>query len=78
LLDDATLYAIANAFLPSKQQRRFTTLLRKSDAGMLSAREQAEWTALQQEYLRVSQNKAKARYLLMQRDAARQQVGAAA
>jgi len=31
----------------------------------------AEWEALQQEYLRVSQNKAKAQYLLAQREKAR-------
>jgi hypothetical protein len=78
LLDDAALRAIANAFLSPKQQRRFTALLRKSDAGTLSAREQTEWTALQQEYLRVSQNKAKAQYLLAQRKAAREQIGVAA
>lgn len=76
-LDDAALQAIANAFLPAQKQRRFTTLLRKAEAGQLSAREQAEWETLQQDYLRVSQNKAKAMFLLAQRDQARQINGAA-
>ncbi len=67
LLDDEALLAIANAFLPSKQQRRYSTLLRKARAGRLIVREQAEWDALQQEYLRFSQNKAKAQFLLAQR-----------
>lgn len=67
LLDDTALRAIADAFLPTKQQRRYSTLLRKADAGRLDAREQAEWEALQQEYLRFSRNKAKAQFLLAQR-----------
>ncbi len=67
LLDDEALLAIANAFLPAKQQRRYSTLLRQANAGRLSAREQAEWDALQQEYLRFSQTKAKAQFLLAQR-----------
>jgi hypothetical protein len=67
LLDDEALLAIANAFLPAKQQRRYSTLLRQADAGRLNAREQGEWDALQQEYLRFSQNKAKAQFLLAQR-----------
>lgn len=67
LFDDEALLAIANAFLPAKRQRRYSTLLRKASAGRLSAAEQAEWTALQQEYLRFSQNKAKAQFLLAQR-----------
>lgn len=71
LLDDEALRAIAGAFLPKKQQRRFAILLRKHEAGALRARERAEWEALQQEYLRVSQNKAKAQYLLAQREKAR-------
>jgi len=72
LLDDEALLAIASAFLPVKQQRRYSTLLRKANASRLSAREQAEWEALQQEYLRFSQNKAKAQFLLAQRKRAGQ------
>jgi hypothetical protein len=75
LLDDEALLAIANAFLPAKQQRRYSTLLRKADAGRLSAGEQTEWEALQQEYLRFSQNKAKAQFLLAQRKRAAQVEG---
>jgi hypothetical protein len=71
LLDDEALRAIAGAFLPQKQQRRFTVLLRKKEAGTLKTRERAEWEALQQEYLHVSLNKAKAQYLLAQRQKAR-------
>ena len=67
LLDDEALRAIADAFLPPKQQQRFTTLLQKEARGRLSAREREEWDALKQEYLRVSQNKAKARFILDQR-----------
>ena len=74
LLDDAALRAIATAFLPAKQQRRFTALLRKSEAGRLTRREQAEWTALRQEYLHCSQNKAKAQFLLAQRGKAEQAI----
>ncbi len=66
LLDDEALRAIAEAFLPTKQRRRYSTLLRKADAGRLSPREQTEWEALQQEYLHFSQNKAKAQFLLAQ------------
>lgn len=43
LLDDEALLAIANAFLPAKQQRRYSTLLRHVDAGRLSASEEGEW-----------------------------------
>ncbi len=71
LLDNQALRAIAGAFIPVIQQRRFTLLLRKQEAGDLSPRERTEWDALQQEYLRVSQNKAKAEYLLAQREKAR-------
>lgn len=71
LLDDEALRAIAQAFLPQPQQRRFSALLRKHEIGQLSACERGEWEALQQEYLRVSQNKAKAQYLLTQRHKAR-------
>jgi uncharacterized protein YnzC (UPF0291/DUF896 family) len=71
LLDDAALRAIATTFLPAKQQRRFTTLLRKSQGGHLTPREQAEWTTVRQEYLHCSQNKAKAQFLLAQREKAR-------
>jgi len=75
LLDDEALVAIANAFLPAKQQRRYSTLLRQANAGHLNARAQAEWDALQQEYLRFSQNKAKAQFLLAQRKRAAQVEG---
>lgn len=78
LLDDEALVAIANAFLPAKQQRRYSTLLRQSNAGRLNARDQAEWNALQQEYLRFSQNKAKAQFLLAQRKSATQAEGVSA
>lgn len=72
MLDDEALRAIASAFLPAKQQRRFTTLLRKAELGRLTEREQSEWNVLQQEYLRFSQNKAKAHFLLTQRGKAKQ------
>jgi hypothetical protein len=78
LLDDEALCAIASAFLPAKQQRRYSTLLRKANAGRLNAREQAEWEALQQEYLRFSQNKAKAQFLLAQRKKATPVAGVSA
>lgn len=67
LLDDEALQAIASAFLSTKQQRRFDTLLRRQKARGLSSPEQAQLQALQQEYLRVSRNKAKAQYLLRER-----------
>ncbi|MFN0121237.1 MAG: hypothetical protein ACKV2V_12125 [Blastocatellia bacterium] len=76
MLDDQALRALADAFLPAKQQRRFTTLLRKFEAGQLTERQRREWEQLQQDYLRLSQNKAKARFLLLQREQARQQYGA--
>ena len=75
LLDDEALLAIANAFLPVKQQRRYSTLLRQANAGRLTPSEQAEWDALQQEYLRFSQNKAKAQFLIAQRKRAGQVEG---
>jgi hypothetical protein len=75
LLDDEALLAIASAFLPAKQQRRYSTLLRQANAGRLNARQRAEWDALQQEYLRFSQNKAKAQFLLAQRKRASQAEG---
>ena len=78
LLDDEALRAIANAFLSAKHQRRYSTLLRKAAAGRLNAAEQTEWETLQQEYLRVSQNKAKAQFLLAQRQQAAHARGAAA
>jgi SLT domain-containing protein len=70
-LDDEALRAIAAAFLPKWRQRRFTSLLRKHEAGKLNEQERTEWETLQQEYLRVSRNKAKAQYLLNQREKAR-------
>jgi hypothetical protein len=75
LLDDEALLAIANAFLPAKQQRRYSMLLRQANAGLLNSREQAEWDALQQEYLRFSRNKAKAQFLLAHRKRAAQAEG---
>jgi len=75
LLDDEALRAIADALLPPKQQQRFTTLLRKEAEGRLSARERQEWETLQQEYVRVSRNKAKARFILDQRAKARRVKG---
>lgn len=67
LLDDEALEAIAEAFLPSKRQRRFSALLKKEQEGVLSPRERQEWESLKQEYLRLSRNKAKARFILEQR-----------
>ncbi len=54
---------MADAFLPPKLQRRYATLLRKGEKGRLSAREREEWEALKQQYQRISENKAKARFL---------------
>jgi hypothetical protein len=71
LLDDEALRAIADAFLPPKLQRRYTTLLRKGEEGSLSAHEHGEWEALKQQYQRISENKAKAWFLLDQRTKAR-------
>jgi hypothetical protein len=67
LLDDEALRAIADAFLPAKLQRRYTTLLRKGEEGRLSAHEREEWEAFKRQYRRISENKAKARFLLDQR-----------
>jgi hypothetical protein len=75
LLDDAALRAIAGAFLPPKQRRRYTTLLRKEEEGRLSVREREEWAALKSEYRRVSENKARALFILDQRTKARQVKG---
>jgi hypothetical protein len=71
LLNDEALRAIADAFLPPKLQRRYTTLLRKGEEGRLSAHERDEWEALKQQYQRISENKAKAWFLLDQRTKAR-------
>ena len=67
LLDNEALRAIADAFLPPKLQRRYTSLLRKGEEGRLSGHEREEWEALKQQYQRISKNKAKARFLLDQR-----------
>jgi len=67
MLDDEALRAIASAVLSPQQQRRFSVLLRKESEGRLSKEEAQEWEGLQQEYLRVSMNKAKAHFLLDQR-----------
>lgn len=67
VFDDEALRAIADAFLPPKLQRRYTTLLRKGEEGRLCAHEREEWEALKQQYQRISENKAKARFLLDQR-----------
>ena len=67
LLDNDALRAIADAFLPPKRQRRFTTLLRREQDRGLGASEDQEFKALKREYLRVSQNKARARFILEQR-----------
>ena len=66
-LDDASLRAVTEAFLSRRQQRRFTTLARKEETGRLTAREREAWEQLQQAYLRLSQNKAMAQFLLTQR-----------
>jgi hypothetical protein len=71
LLDDEALRAIAEAFLPPKLQGRYTTLLRKEEERRLSAREREEWEALKQQYQRISEKKAKARFLLDQLTKAR-------
>jgi predicted component of type VI protein secretion system len=75
VFDDEALRAIADAFLPPKLQRRYTTLLRKGEEGRLSAPEHEEWEALKQQYQRISENKAKARFLLDQRTKARRVKG---
>jgi hypothetical protein len=67
VFDDEALRAIADAFLPPKLRRRYATLLRKEEEGRLSAHEREEWEALKQQYQRISENKAKARFLLDQR-----------
>ena len=67
LLDDATLRALAETFLPRQQQRRFTTLLRKEEAGRLRGGERTEWEELKHTYHRISHMKAKAQYILDQR-----------
>ncbi len=67
LLDDETLRAIADAFLPPRQQRRFTTLLRREETRRLSTREGEEWEGLKRASLRISQNKAKVQFILNQR-----------
>ena len=66
-LDDEALRVVAEAFLPRRQQRRFTTLARKEETGRLRARERAEWERLKQAYLRLSQNKVMAQFILNQR-----------
>ena len=66
-LDDEALRAVAEAFLTRQQQRRFTTLTRKEETGRLTAHEREEWERLQQAYLRLSQNKAMAQFILTQR-----------
>jgi len=65
-LEDEALRAVAEAFLPRQQQRRFTTLARKGETGRLTAREREEWEQLQHAYLRLSQNKAMAQFILTQ------------
>jgi hypothetical protein len=75
LLDDEALRAIADAFLPPKLQGRYTTLLRKEQERRPSAREREEWEALKQQYQRISEHKAKARFLLDQRTKARRVKG---
>jgi hypothetical protein len=75
LLDDEALRAIADAFLPPKLQRRYTTLLRKGEEGRVCADEREEWEAIKQQYQRISENKAKARFLLDQRTKARRMTG---
>ncbi|MEW6207490.1 MAG: hypothetical protein AB1631_03930 [Acidobacteriota bacterium] len=67
LLDDEALQAIAKGFLSPKRERRFTALVRKESESSLSARERDELESLKREYLRVSQNKAKAQFILNQR-----------
>jgi len=67
LLDDETLRTLAATFLPRRQERRFTTLLRKEEEGRLRGGERQEWEALQHTYRRLSHLKAKAQFLLNQR-----------
>jgi hypothetical protein len=67
VFDDEALQAIADAFLPPKLQRRYITLLRRGEEGSLGAHEREEWEALKQQYQRISENKAKARFVLDQR-----------
>jgi hypothetical protein len=74
-LGDEALRAIAEALLPPKQRRRYTTLLRKEEEGRLSAPECEEWEALKREYRHIAENKAKAQFILDQRTKARQGKG---
>ena len=67
LLDDETLRALAETFLPRPQQRRFTTLLRKEEAGRIRVGERKEWEGLKHTYFRLSRMKAKAQFILDQR-----------
>ena len=67
LLDDETLRALAATFLPRHQQRRFTTLLRKEEAGRLRGGERQEWEGLQHLYRHIAHLKAKAQFILDQR-----------
>jgi hypothetical protein len=75
MLNDEALRAIASAVLSPGQQRRFSVLLRKESEGRLSESEAREWEALQQEYLRVSRNKAMAHFTLDQRAKAMASLG---
>jgi hypothetical protein len=73
--EPALLHTIADAVLPPKLRRRYTTLLRKEEEGRLSVREREEWEALKRQYQHVSENKAKARFLLDQRTKTRRVKG---
>jgi hypothetical protein len=75
LLDEEALRAIADAFLPPKPQRRYTTLLRKGEKGRLWGHEREEWEALKQQYQGISEHNAKAWFLLDQRTKARRVKG---
>jgi hypothetical protein len=75
LLDNEALRAIADAFLPPKLQRRYTILLRRGEEGRMCADEREEWEAIKQQYQRISENKAKARFLLDERTKVRTLTG---
>ena len=63
-LNDEALRAMADAFLSPKLRRRYAILLRKGEEERLSAHGREEWETINQQYQRISENKAKARFLL--------------
>jgi hypothetical protein len=66
---------MADAFLSPKVRRRYAILLRKGEEERLSAHGREEWETINQQYQRISENKAKARFLLDQRTKGRRVKG---